>query len=86
MMLDYLKEVLGTMMLDYLANNSAESSSSSDEEDIYFILLELACKTKSCFRMQLLDGRLLELLKMDINVDGCRRTAPITLQYITGQL
>ena len=44
-----LKEVLGTMMVDYLANDSSESSSSSDEEDIDFILLELACGPKSCF-------------------------------------
>ena len=46
-----LKEVLGTMMLNYLTNDSIESSSSSDEEDNDFILLELACILKCWFEM-----------------------------------
>ena len=81
-----LKEVFGTMMLNYLANDSVESSSSSDEEDNDFIVLELAYIPKRCFETRLLDGRLLERLKMDVNVGGRRRTAPTTLQYVTGQL
>ena len=39
-----LKEVLGTMMLN---------SSSSDEEDIDFVLLELACRPKTCLGTRL---------------------------------
>ena len=66
------------MMLNYLANNSVGSSSSSDEEDNDFILLELAytCIPKRCFETRLLNGRLLEQLKMDVIVGGRRRTAP----------
>ena len=56
------------MMLNYLANDSVESSSSSDEEDNDFILLELAYIPKRCFETRLLDGRLLERLKMDVSV------------------
>ena len=58
------------MMLDYLANDSVDSSSSSDEEDDDFISLELTCVPESCFEARLLDGRLLERLKMDVNVRG----------------
>ena len=53
-------EVFGTMMLNFLANDSVESSCSSDEEDNDFILLELVYVPKSCFETRLLDGRLLE--------------------------
>ena len=63
-----LKEILGTMNLGYIANGSIDSSSSSDEEDNDFILLELACILQSCFEARLLDGKLLERLKMDVNV------------------
>ena len=80
------KEVLGTMMLNYFVNDSVKSSSSSDEEDIEFILFELACRPKSCIEPRLLDGRLLEQMKMDVNVGRHRRIAPTTLQYGTGQL
>ena len=81
-----LKEVFGTMMLNYPVNDSVESSSSSDEEDSNFILLELDCIPKRCFEMRLLDGRLLERLKMDVNLGGRRRTVPTTLQYVSGEL
>ena len=81
-----VEEFLCTMMLDYLVNDSVESSSSSDEEDVDFILLELACRPKSCFETLLLNGRLLERLEVDVNLGGHRRTAPATLQYVTGQL
>ena len=40
-----LKEVLGTIMLDYLANDSSESSSSSYEEDFLF---EYRCQLHWC--------------------------------------
>ena len=81
-----LKEVFGTMMLNYLANDSVESSSSSDVEDVDFILLEPSCRPKSCFEMRLLNGRLLERLEVGVNVGGRTRTARTTLQYVTGQL
>ena len=42
-----VKEVLCTMILDHLVNDSVESSFSSDEEDVDFILLELACRPKT---------------------------------------
>ena len=74
------------MMLEHLVNDSFESLSSSDEEDVDFILLELVCRPKSCFEQQLLNGRLLERLKLDVIVGGLRRTAPTTPQYVTGQL
>ena len=80
------KEVLCTMILDHLLNDSVESSFSSDEEDVDFILLELACRPKRCFEKRLLNGRLLERLKVDVSVGGLRRTAPTSLQYVTGQL
>ena len=44
-----LRDVLGTMMLDYLANDSSETSSNSYEEDIESIMLEFVCRPKSCF-------------------------------------
>ena len=74
------------MVLDYLMNDSAKSSSSSVEEDVDLVLLELAGRTESCFEKRLLNVRLLEWLKVDVNVGGRRKTDPITLQYITGQL
>ena len=74
------------MMLGLLANDNVESSSSSDEEDIDFILFELDCMLKSYFETQLSDKRLLEKLKVDVNVGGRMRTDPTTLQYVSGQL
>ena len=73
------------MMFNYLANDSVESSSSSDKQDNDFILLELAHIRKRCFETRLLDGRLLERLKMDVNVGGRRRPTPTTLQYVSDQ-
>ena len=74
------------MMFYYLANNSVDSSSSIDEEDDDFILLELTRIPQSCFEARMLDGRLLERLKMDFNIGGRRKTALTTLQYVSGQL
>ena len=48
-----VKEVLGTIILDYLANDSSEYSSNSEEDDIDFILFELACGPKSCLGTRL---------------------------------
>ena len=81
-----VEAVLCTMMLDYLVNHIVESSSSIDEEDVDFILLELACRTKGCFKTRLLNGRPLERLEVGVNVGGRRRTVPTTRQYVTGQL
>ena len=60
--------------------------SSSDEEDVDFILLELACRAKSCFEKRLFNGRMLQRLKVDVIVGGLRRTAPTTIQCVSGQL
>ena len=41
---------------------------------------------KVVLKRDFVDGRLLEWLKVGVNVGGHTRTAPTTLQYVTGQL